>query len=77
MDNKYHLYRGKRRVASQQSAGKLHDLGKTGDVLVCWDKRELCVFRWNAFSHSQQRYWLPGSEEDLHPELRLSLLLET
>ena len=77
MEKPYQLYRGNRLIDSQHSAGRLHDIGQPGDTLVCWDQGEVEVFLWNDHDKDHyQRYWLPGYVENLHPEVRLTLLLQ-
>lgn len=77
MEKPYQLYRGNQLIDSQHSAGRLHDIGKPGDTLVCWDIGELSVFLWCDFRKDHyKRFWIPGYVDDLHPEVRLTLLLQ-
>ena len=77
MEKPYQLYRGNQLIDSQHSAGRLHDIGQPGDTLVCWDNGGLSVFLWSdVHKDSHQRFWLHGGVENLHPEVRLTLLLQ-
>lgn len=78
MEKPYQLYRGNQLISSQHSAGRLHDIGQPGDTLVCWDSGELTVFLWNdVHKDPTDRFWIYSSVEALHPEVRLTLLLQS
>ena len=64
----YALFRGDTLVEHNfgvvESAGKLHDLGQEGDVLVYLGIKHIGTYMWHSPANGADAYWIPFSAPD-------------
>ena len=64
----YALFRGDTLVehnfGGAESAGKLHDLGQEGDVLVYLGIKHIDTYLWATRIEKDDPYWIPFSDPD-------------
>lgn len=74
----YALFRGDKLVAHNMGgddrAGRLHDVGQEGDVLVYLGIKHIGTYLWNAPVNDDDNYWIQFSDPDSKRYRVLSLI---